>query len=89
MGIKPEVVLKYNQKPKQVDMPDKTAKATGKRIRRFRKDCGLSQAALAKRAGLQTNTVARLERGEHRISDKTLEKLTKALSVTSSDILHY
>ena len=70
-------------------MPDKTAKATGKRIRRFRKDRGLSQAALAKRAGLQTNTVARLERGEHRISDKTLEKLTKALSVTSSDILHY
>jgi transcriptional regulator with XRE-family HTH domain len=66
-----------------------TDKAVAQRIKKFRKDSGMTQAALAKKAGVSTNTVARLERGLHRASSESVEKLAKALGVTASDILNY
>lgn len=70
-------------------MPDNSAQEIGNRIKHSRKVRGLSQAALAKQAGIQPNTIARLERGMHRASSETIEKLAKALGVTASDILNY
>jgi transcriptional regulator with XRE-family HTH domain len=66
-----------------------TYKAVAQRIKKFRKASGLTQAALAEKAGVSPNTVARLERGLHRASSETVEKLAKALGVTASDILNY
>ena len=64
-------------------------KAIAKRIKQYRKERGLTQDALAEKAGVATNTVARLERGLHRASSLTIEKLAKALDVKASDILDY
>ena len=68
-------------------MPDQADKEIGKRIRKYRKDTGLTQAGLAQKAGTESNTIARLERGEHRASTSTLQKLARALGVKVSDIL--
>ena len=70
-------------------MTDKTSEAIGKRIKQYRLKSGLSQTGLAEKAGIKSNTVARLERGEHRASSPTIEKLAKALEVKASDILDY
>lgn len=67
-------------------MTDKRAKAIGARIKELRLKAGLSQLGLASKAGIQSNTVARAERGLHRPSLETLEKLAKVLSVTTTDI---
>lgn len=65
------------------------AKKIGKRIKRLRLDADLTQVSLAEKAGVEANTVARLERGEHQASTPTLQKLAKALGVKVSDILDY
>lgn len=70
-------------------MTDSTDKAVGKRIRKFRSESNLTQVQLAKEAGIQSNTLARLERGEHKASTDTLRKIAKALNVKVSDILEY
>ena len=66
---------------------DQTNILTGKRIRKYRKDLGLSQAALADRADLPPNTIARLERGEHSAKTLTLRKISKVLKVTIDDLI--
>jgi len=70
-------------------MTDKKSKEIGKRLRQLRKDAELTQASLGEKSGVPANTIARLERGEHRISEDTMEKLAKALKTTSSAILGY
>ena len=68
-------------------MTDKRAQEIGDQIRKYRLKAGLSQVGLAELAGVQPNTVARLERGKHRASSLTVEKLAKALQITASEIL--
>ena len=70
-------------------MPDKKSLATGKRIRRLRKDAQLTQVSLGKKADIPSNTIARLERGEHKISEENVEKLAKALKTSASVIRGY
>mgnify|MGYP001575324534 CR=1 FL=1 len=70
-------------------MIDKKSKEIGKRLRQLRKDAELTQASLSGKSGVPANTIARLERGEHRISQDTMEKLAKALNTTASAILGY
>jgi len=70
-------------------MIDKKSKEIGKRLRQLRKDAELTQASLSDKSGVPANTIARLERGEHRISQDTMEKLAKALKTTASAILGY
>lgn len=45
-----------------------------------RKALGLSQQALAERAGVRQETLSRLESGKHTISGKTVAKLERALA---------
>ncbi len=68
-------------------MTDKSTQAIGKQIKRLRLQVGLSQLDLAEKAGVHANTLARLERGEHRASTDTIEKLAKALNIKASEIL--
>lgn len=49
------------------------------RVRRARVSLGLSQAALAKRAGLDESTVADFEAGRRRLRRKTLARLDRAI----------
>ena len=58
-----------------------------KRLKILRRDCGLSQAALAKKSGLAREYLARLELGRHDPSLSTLAKLAKALKVPVAKML--
>ena len=53
----------------------------GKTIRELRDGAGLSQAQLAKKAGLTQSHISRLENGEHHAANFTLEKIARALDV--------
>jgi len=54
---------------------------TSRRIIAIRKDSGLSQQALAERAGLSVDSVGKLERAEQLVSLTTLNKLCQALGI--------
>src|SRR3954454_15680640 len=53
----------------------------GARLRHHRLVAGLTQAALAERAGLSTRGIQHLEAGETRPYRQTLERLARALSL--------
>ena len=57
----------------------------GLNVRRLRLKKGLSQAALARRAGLSPNYIGTLERGIQNPSLKTLERLAKCLGCPMSE----
>jgi transcriptional regulator with XRE-family HTH domain len=57
------------------------------RIRELRTEQGLSQEALAKKAGLSREYLARLETGKHDPSVSTVERLAKALKVKVGKLL--
>ena len=59
----------------------------GQRIRRLRNAAGLSQDALARAAGIERVTLARLEKGEQTPRYKTLGAIARALGVGVSDLL--
>jgi DNA-binding XRE family transcriptional regulator len=52
------------------------------RIAQLRDESGLSQEALATKAGINRVTLARLERALHEPSLQTLERLARALNAT-------
>jgi transcriptional regulator with XRE-family HTH domain len=60
----------------------------GKRLSELRKQKGLSQAALARKAGLTSQAVNQLERGKRWPREATLRKLSTALDVALTDLLH-
>lgn len=70
-------------------MSDETSKKIAKRLKQVRLEHGLTQAALAKKAKLNTNSYAKIERGENIPTFETIEKLSKALGVTATDIVGF
>lgn len=58
-----------------------------KRLKQLRAERGLTQAALAKRAGVTLSYVGRLEIGRHDPQLSTLRKLAKALKVTVAELV--
>lgn len=70
-------------------MPDKTSFHIGHQLSIARREKGLTQAEVAKRAGTNVNYYAKLERGEAVPSLKMLEKVVKALGIKSSDVLPF
>jgi len=61
--------------------------ALGREIRRNRKALGLSQEALAERAGLHRNYVGFLERGERNPSATTIFGLARTLGVKAAELV--
>jgi transcriptional regulator with XRE-family HTH domain len=61
--------------------------ALGREIRRHRKALGLSQEALAERAGLHRNYVGFLERGERNPSATTIFGLARTLGVKTAELV--
>lgn len=59
----------------------------GKSIREKRMTLGLSQEALADKAGLDRSYLGGIERGEHNIAIINLVKIAKALGISSSELL--
>jgi len=57
------------------------------RIKVLREERGLSQEALAAKAGVSRGYLARLETGRHDPTVGTVEKLAKALRVKVTDLL--
>ncbi len=57
------------------------------KIKAARESKGLTQAEVAKLARLDSNSYAKIERGESRPYGVTLVKIYKALGIKSSDIL--
>ena len=67
-------------------MVDERHRATGRNLAQYRKVAGLSQEALAHRAGLSSRTISRAENGEVELRGRTLRAVSEALGVTISDI---
>lgn len=67
-------------------MPD--YKIIGERIREYRKRCGLTQTALAERAGVEPSNISHIERAATKVSLPTLLQIANALN-TSLDELVY
>jgi transcriptional regulator with XRE-family HTH domain len=59
----------------------------GQRIRRIRRERGLSQSALAGQVGLTFQQIQKYENGANRVSALTLVKLAEALGVTTASLL--
>lgn len=63
-------------------MEESTLKIIGNNIRQRRKLKGLTQEQLAELVGTNFSYIGKMERGEHNIKIKTLEKVAKALDVS-------
>lgn len=61
----------------------------GKNLKKARIKSGLTQDELAKKAEINTNYYARLERGEVNPSLEILENIAKVLKIKSSEILPF
>ena len=78
-------MLYYPYMPSQTD--EKTILEIANKIKDARIKKGLTQAEVAQKAGMDTNSYAKLERGKTRPFGVTLVKICKALGIKSSDIL--
>lgn len=67
-------------------MPSATERVAA-RIAVLRLERGLSQEALAEKAGLNRVTLARLERAMHPPNLETLERIARALRVSLADLV--
>ena len=59
----------------------------GQKVRAEREKLGLSQEALASRAGVHRTYVGMIERAEKNITLENIEKIAKALSLRPKDLL--
>jgi len=64
----------------------KQAKQIGEKMRKFRLEKEWTQVELAKKAGINSNYYAKLERGEKKVSHEYLTKIAKAFGVGIEDI---
>jgi len=62
-------------------------KRWGDTLKRRRLERGWTQQALADRAGVARNTIARLETGNRRPSFQMLERLARAFRLSLADLL--
>ena len=62
-------------------------KALGQKIKNLRKSKGLLQVDLAVRAGISTGYIGSIEQGLRYPSLKVLQKITKTLKISLSDLL--
>lgn len=61
----------------------------GERIRMLRRERNLSQEQLGERAGLHTNYIGQVERGEKNVTIESLEKIAAGLKVSMEELFRY
>lgn len=67
-------------------MPPDASSPFGELLKHYRAAAGLTQDALAERAGLSARTISDLERGvKHRPHDYTMQRLVRALDLTAEE----
>ena len=59
----------------------------GEKLRKLRKQRGISQEELAGRAGLHRTYVSSVERGERNVSLETIERLARGLGLPMGDLM--
>lgn len=59
----------------------------GQRIRKLRKECGLSQEALAEKVNISTTHMSHIETGNTKLSLPVLVDIANALQVRTDDLL--
>ena len=64
-------------------------KKTAARLRTLRQERGLTQAEVAGKAAINTNTYAKIERGEQAATVKMLEKIAQVLGVEVRDVFNF
>jgi len=64
----------------------KILKDLGNRLKKARETIGLTQAEVAKAAGMHVNYYAQIERGEINTSYEKLQAITKVLKIKSLDM---
>lgn len=64
-------------------------KKLGDRVRKIRKGKGVSQEELAEMAKIDPRSIVAIEQGDRNPTMKTINKLAKALSVHSSELLSF
>jgi len=67
-------------------MTEKSREIISKNLKKARSAKGWTQVVLAKKAGINSNYYAKIERGDINPSYETFEKIFKALGVKSKDI---
>jgi len=65
---------------------EKILKDLGDRLKKARESTGLTQAEVAKAAGMHVNYYAQIERGEINTSYEKLQAITKVLKIKSLDM---
>lgn len=84
------MVLQVGGKAKQVPYNAQSGSsqvaAVGSRLRKLRKERGVTQADLARQIGIQQSDLSRMEKGEYRVS---LDTLFKILAVFNLDLAHF
>ena len=80
------------EKPDASGVPTPTQKCEAQllfaaNVRKFRKAQSISQEKLAEYAGLHTNYISSVERGERNISICNIERIARGLGVSMSDLL--
>lgn len=68
-------------------MQNDPKKLLGKRIREIRVSTGVSQEALADKAGVHRTYMGSVERGERNISLENIVRIARALRVPPADLL--
>ena len=63
------------------------AKIVGMRIRKYRKELGMSQEQLAEKANMHNNYIGQLERGEKNATLESIEKVAIALDISLEELL--
>ncbi|HAS88878.1 MAG TPA: XRE family transcriptional regulator [Desulfovibrio sp.] len=59
----------------------------GGRIKKYRSVSGLSQQTLAERAGISYKYLGEIERGQVNLSVEILSKISKALNISSAELM--
>lgn len=60
----------------------------GQRVRKYRKECGLSQEQLAERVGISVTHMSHIETGSTKLSLAVFVDLADSLSVKTDNLLH-
>lgn len=64
-----------------------STESVGEKLRRLRKERGLTQSQLAQRAGIESQTISNLERDRYVPRGSTLQKLADALGTEARNLV--